>query len=115
MRSAGGVGRNEPVSHLSRNRAFVNLESLPEPIVAAVLERAMSSEESPPAVQVSGSYAQGRADLDSALDLIVLTEEEPVASYRTWFVARSERPLHVSAALETLRELVCVSPQRLDA
>jgi phosphoribosyl-AMP cyclohydrolase len=67
-----------------------------------VLLSALGHEKNPLAVLVSGSYAQGRAEGDSDLDLVVLTQLEPVVSYRTWFVERSGRPLHVSAAFETM-------------
>lgn len=81
---------------------LINPALVPQHVCDDVLERALGYEDAPLAALVSGSYAQGRAELDSDLDLIVLTAVEPAESYRTWFVARPERPLHVSAAFETL-------------
>lgn len=80
----------------------MDTDRLPQRLLEDVLERALGYEEAPVAALVSGSYAQGRAEIDSDLDLIVLTEEEPAESYRTWFVSRPERRLHVSAVFETL-------------
>ncbi len=69
-----------------------SLASLPARLLGRIVERAMGFERDPLAVLVSGSYAAGRADLGSDLDLMLLVDREPTEGYRTWFEDRSGRP-----------------------
>ncbi|MDQ2741616.1 MAG: nucleotidyltransferase domain-containing protein, partial [Chloroflexota bacterium] len=56
----------------------------------------------PLAVLVSGSYAAGRAEPSSDLDLMLLVDREPTGEHRTWFEDRPGRPLHVSCGCKLL-------------
>jgi hypothetical protein len=80
----------------------MDITSLPESVRDEALQRALSCEPQPLAILVSGSYAQGRARLESDLDLVVITEREPKIPYRTWFAERPPQPLHISVAFEQL-------------
>jgi hypothetical protein len=66
-------------------------------LLARVVDRVLALEPGAIAILVSGSYAKGRADEHSDLDLVVVREGEPATPYRMWFEDRDgPLPLHVS-------------------
>lgn len=67
-------------------------------LVAQVIDSCRAREPRVAGVLVHGSYATGRATLESDLDLGLFIEGEPSEHYRTWFEPRPRlTPLHVSA------------------
>lgn len=75
-----------------------------DPVLAErVVARIRELEPSTIAVLIFGSYAKGRADRDSDLDVHAVTEDEPVSPYRMWFEERTgEKPLHVSPSVKSV-------------
>jgi nucleotidyltransferase-like protein len=66
-------------------------------LLARIVDRVLALEPGAIAILVSGSYAQGAADEQSDLDLVVVREGEPSTPYRMWFEERpGHSPLHVS-------------------
>jgi Nucleotidyltransferase domain len=79
------------------------VEGLDPGLAARVVERIRELEPSTIAVIVFGSYAKGRADTDSDLDVHVVTGNEPASPYRMWFEERpGEKPLHVSPSVKSV-------------
>jgi hypothetical protein len=78
-------------------------ESLDPVLAERVVARIRELEPSAIAVIVFGSYAKGKADQDSDLDVHAVTEDEPVSPYRMWFEERpGEKPLHVSPSVKSV-------------
>ena len=69
-----------------------SLASLPAGLLGRIVERTLGLELDPLALLVSGSYAAGRAEPSSDLDLMLLVDREPTEGYRTWFEDRPGRP-----------------------
>ncbi len=91
-----------PEWHNKAMMLSTSLDSLPAGLLGRIVERALGFELDPLAVVVSGSYAAGRADLGSDLDLMLLVDREPTEGYRTWFEDRPGRSLHVSCGCKVL-------------
>ena len=83
-----------------------SLASLPAGLLGRIVERALGLERDPLAVLVSGSYATGRAEPSSDLDLMLLVDREPTEGHRTWFEERPGRPLHVSCGCKVLDQWI---------
>lgn len=79
------------------------IDGLDPSVGERVVDRVTAIEQGAVAVLVAGSYAQGRADALSDLDLVVVLDSEPAVAYRTWFEEQSGAlPLHVSAGFRTV-------------
>jgi len=78
------------------------LDDLPAGLLSRVVDHLRTVEPAAIGVLVTGSYAAGRASLQSDLDATVLTAVPPQGAYRTWFEPRPGTPLHVSAGAEAL-------------
>ncbi len=83
-----------------------SLDSLPAGLLGRIVERVLGFELDPLAVLASGSYAAGRAELSSDLDLMLLVDREPTEGHRTWFEDRPGQPLHVSCGCKLLDQWI---------
>ncbi len=106
--------RSIPKGHNGPMPLSTSLDSLPGGLLGRIVERALGFELDPVAVLVSGSYAAGRAELSSDLDLMVLVGREAAESHRTWFEDRHGHPLHVSCGCKMLDQWIenCREPAR---
>lgn len=76
----------------------LSVSDLGEPLVERIINSCRAREPAVEAILVHGSYATGRAQPDSDLDLGLFIGGDPSEHYRTWFETREGRePLHVSA------------------
>lgn len=74
-----------------------------EPLIEEATSRVRDLEPNAVAVLVHGSFARGRVDEGSDLDLRALIEGQPRVRYRMWFQERpSAAPLHISVSAEDL-------------
>lgn len=80
---------------------MTRIAGLDDRIAKRVLERLHELEQEAVAVVVRGSYARGRAELTSDLDVSAIVQERSApADYWTWFEPRpGALPLHVSAGI----------------
>jgi hypothetical protein len=68
------------------------------------VHRLLELEPSAIALLVKGSYARGTANVDSDLDLRVVTSDEPAGGDRMWFEPRPDaKPLHVSPGTSSVQ------------
>ncbi len=85
------------------DRAVEIIEGLEPGLLERVLERVFELEPTTIAILVSGSYAKGKADDRSDLDVQVVTTERPASPYRMWFEQRQDQqPLHVSPSVKSV-------------
>lgn len=88
------------------DRAVEVVPGLDPDVLGRIVTRIDELEPSAIAVLVSGSYARGRADPRSDLDLTVVVHGMPSSPRRTWFEERTqEPPLHVSVGAYSLADL----------
>ncbi len=86
--------------------ARFTLHDLPSELLDRVVDCLREVEPAAVGVLATGSYATGRAVLQSDLDVTVLTAVPPQGDYRTWFEPRPGAPLHVSAGARSLSDWV---------
>jgi hypothetical protein len=92
----------------------LQLDDLPSGLVEHLVATLRGYEPTAVAVIVTGSYAVGRATLQSDLDLTVLTALPPRGHYRTWFEPRDPQPLHISAGAASLESWVTEGSEPAD-
>ena len=84
--------------------AGLSISDLSQALLAQVLEFVRAVDAELLAVVVDGSYARGEADADSDLDVTALYAQVPPVDWRSLFIARPARPLHVSAGAMALTQ-----------
>lgn len=84
----------------------LTLDDLPAGLLDDVAGRLRAEEPAAVGILATGSYAAGRADSRSDVDLTVLTAVAPRVHYRTWFEPRHGPPLHVSVGAKALADWV---------
>ena len=76
-------------------------------MIEAAVARLREREPGAIAILVAGSYAKGTADNLSDLDLTAVVPDGDADRYYTWFAEREDaRPLHVSAGVRTLEDML---------